>query len=100
VGDASGEWYGQQKPAAPRAPGKFSTGTSSRGTLHTIFYNGRGLRAGWRLVIYILLVVIFSIAMNFALDKIFHLPKTATPAPGNFSCKSPCCSSSYFFLRV
>jgi len=55
-----------------------------RGILHTILCNDRGLRAGWRLVIYILLVVILSALVNLALDKIFHLPKTATPAPGQF----------------
>jgi len=55
-----------------------------RGMLHTIFYNDRGFRAGWLLVIYILLVVIFSALVNLALDKIFHLPKTATPAPWQF----------------
>ena len=55
-----------------------------RGILHTILCNDRGLRAGWRLVIYILLVVILSALVNLALDKIFHLAKTATPAPGQF----------------
>src|SRR6266403_1004348 len=29
VGDASGELHGKRRPAAPRARGKFSTGTSS-----------------------------------------------------------------------
>ena len=55
-----------------------------RSTVNKIFYNQRGLRAGWRLVIYILLVLIFSTAMNLALDKVFHLPKTSTPAPWQF----------------
>jgi membrane protease YdiL (CAAX protease family) len=49
--------------------------------LNTIFHNDQGLRAGWRLVVYIVMVLIFSAAMNFALDKIFHLPKTNSPAP-------------------
>jgi uncharacterized protein len=55
-----------------------------RSTMNKIFYNERGLRAGWRLVIYILLVLIFSTAVNLALDKVFHLPKTYTPAPWQF----------------
>jgi membrane protease YdiL (CAAX protease family) len=50
--------------------------------LNTIFHNDQGLRAGWRIVMYIVMVLIFSAAMNFALDKIFHLPKTSSPAPG------------------
>jgi membrane protease YdiL (CAAX protease family) len=50
--------------------------------LNTIFHNDQGLRAGWRIVMYIVMVLIFSTAMNFALDKIFHLPKTDSPAPG------------------
>jgi membrane protease YdiL (CAAX protease family) len=48
---------------------------------NTIFHNDQGLRAGWRIVMYIVMVLIFSAAMNFALDKIFHLPKTNSPAP-------------------
>jgi len=64
---------------------KFSTVQAPRGTLHTIFYNGRGLRAGWRLVIYILLVVIFQHCNELcARQNLFHLPKTATPAPWQF----------------
>ena len=70
----------------PRRPAheESSLSVQARGTLHTVFYNDRGLRAGWRLVIYILLVAIFSTLVNLALDKIFHLPKTATPAPWQF----------------
>jgi len=52
-----------------------------RSPLNTIFHNDQGLRAGWRIVMYIAMVLIFSTAMNFALDKIFHLPKTNSPAP-------------------
>lgn len=52
-----------------------------RAPLNTLFHNDQGLRAGWRLLLYIILVVIFSMAMNFALDKLFHVPKTSTPAP-------------------
>ena len=48
---------------------------------NTLFYNAQGLRAGWRLVIYILLVMIFASLINLALGKMFHLPKTSTPLP-------------------
>jgi membrane protease YdiL (CAAX protease family) len=63
----------QEEPALPvQVP---------RPLLNTIFYNAQGLRAGWRLVMYIVMIIIFSVALNLALGKIFHLPKTATPAP-------------------
>ena len=52
-----------------------------RSPLHTIFHNDRGWRAGWRILMYMVMVLIFGTAMNFALDKIFHLPKTDSPAP-------------------
>ena len=52
-----------------------------RSPLNTIFHNDRGLRAGWRIAMYILMVLIFSTAINLVLGKIFHLPKTNTPAP-------------------
>src|ERR1700750_1119972 len=48
---------------------------------NTVFSNERGLRAGWRIVIYIVLVIFFSMAINLVLDKIFHVPKTRNPAP-------------------
>jgi len=49
-----------------------------RQPLNTLFYNEQGLRAGWRLVIYIVLIVILSATINLALDKIFHLPKSGS----------------------
>jgi uncharacterized protein len=52
-----------------------------RSPLNTIFHNDRGWRAGWRILMYLAMVLIFGSAMNFALDKIFHLPKTDSPAP-------------------
>jgi CAAX protease family protein len=52
--------------------------------LHAVFFNPRGLRAGWRLAIYLALVVMIVLALNLALDKIFHLPKTSNPAPWQF----------------
>src|SRR5260370_32214403 len=49
--------------------------------LNTIFRNEQGLRAGWRIVMYIAMVLIFRTAMNLVLGQIFHLPKTNSPAP-------------------
>jgi len=64
------------QPAAPSLP------QISPPSPTNIFRNERGLRAGWRILIYILIVMLFSTALNLALDKIFHLPKTSSPAPG------------------
>jgi len=52
-----------------------------RSVRNTLFRHERGLRAGWRLIIYIATIVILSKGLNLALDKVFHLPKTSTPAP-------------------
>src|SRR5262249_9411687 len=52
-----------------------------RSVPNTLFRHDRGLRAGWRLIIYVAMIVILSMALNLALDKIFHLPKTSAPAP-------------------
>ncbi len=53
----------------------------ARSPLNTVFYHQRGLRSGWRMVLYILLILILSFAVNLALDKMFHVPKTSDPAP-------------------
>jgi uncharacterized protein len=53
----------------------------TRSPLNTVFYNDRGLRAGWRILIYIVLILVLAFTMNLVLDKIFHLPKTSTPGP-------------------
>jgi len=58
-----------------------STLQVSRFVLNTLFRHDRGLRAGWRLIIYVAMIAILSMALNLALDKIFHLPKTSAPAP-------------------
>jgi uncharacterized protein len=53
---------------------------SSRSPLGTIFHNEQGLRAGWRLAMYLAImaiILVFSLAINFALDKIFHVPRTS-----------------------
>lgn len=56
-----------------------------RSPVNTIFHNDQGLGAGWRIVMYIIMVLIFRAAMNLVLDKVFHLPKTSSPAPWQFS---------------
>jgi membrane protease YdiL (CAAX protease family) len=53
----------------------------ARPPINTLFRHELGLRAGWRLVMYIVILVIFSVAINLALDKVFHLPRSTTPSP-------------------
>ena len=52
-----------------------------RSRLNTVFHNNHGLRAGWRILIYIVLMLIMGAALNATLDKVFHVPKTNPPAP-------------------
>src|SRR5438477_6614626 len=55
-------------------------------SLSTVFHNDTGgLRAGWRLAMYIVMILIFSEAINLVLAKLIHLQKTSTPAPWQFS---------------
>ncbi|HVH50391.1 MAG TPA: hypothetical protein VM781_01895, partial [Candidatus Bathyarchaeia archaeon] len=54
----------------------------TRSFQNTLFYGDRGLRSGWRIVAFSVLVLIFSTALNLALSKIFHTAKTYTPGPG------------------
>jgi len=44
-----------------------------------VFFSDRGLRSGWRIIIYVLLIFLLGIAFNFLLGRVLHLPKTATP---------------------
>jgi len=39
-----------------------------------VFFNDRGLRAGWRILIYLLMVVLFSIALSAIVRKIHRFP--------------------------
>ncbi len=55
----------------PMGPPK---GSNSLAT--TIFWNDQGFRAGWRLLIYVFFVVIFSLAGTFLLT-ILHLPQVS-----------------------
>jgi membrane protease YdiL (CAAX protease family) len=47
---------------------------------NSIFMNELGLRAGWRIVSYLLLILVLSTAINVTLDKMFHVPKTKNPS--------------------
>jgi membrane protease YdiL (CAAX protease family) len=47
---------------------------------NVVFFGERGLRSGWRLVIYILLLVFFSTAINFVAKKIYP-PAGKVPTP-------------------
>src|SRR5215813_7909926 len=47
-----------------------------------VFCNDRGLRSGWRIIVYLLQIFVLSIAFNFLLGRVLHLPKNATPPMG------------------
>ena len=48
--------------------------------LNLVFMNERGLRSGWRIVIYLFQILLLGTAVNFLLGRVFHLPKTTHPA--------------------
>src|SRR5262245_34497931 len=58
-------------PIVPQVP---------RHPLNAVFFNPRGLRSGWRIIIYLLQVLLLGTAFNFLLGRVLHLPKTAAPA--------------------
>lgn len=51
-----------------------------RHPINIVFFSRRGLRSGWRIVIYLFQITLLSVAFNFLLGRVLHLPKNATPA--------------------
>jgi membrane protease YdiL (CAAX protease family) len=47
--------------------------------IHIVFFNDRGLRSGWRIVIYLFQILLLSVAFNFLLGRVLHLRQNATP---------------------
>lgn len=58
-------------PIVPQVP---------RHPLNVVFFGERGLRSGWRIFVYLFLVLLLGAAFNFLLGRVLHLPKTGTPA--------------------
>ena len=52
--------------------------------LNTVFYNDRGLRAGWRITMYIAMCMIFGGAINLLLANVLHLQRPNSPPPWQF----------------
>src|SRR5260221_8784404 len=52
--------------------------------LNTVFYNDHGLRAGWRITMYIVMCMMFGGAINLLQANVLHLQKTNSPAPWQF----------------
>ena len=63
---------------ASELPG--SNAPLARSPRNSLFFNERGLRAGWRLLLYILLVVLFSAALTAIVQKI-HPPTRGLSSP-------------------
>lgn len=73
----------QNSPDAPSPlqsndPAQLPTQVQRR-PLNVAFFNDRGLRAGWRIVLYLFQILLVSVVLNFLLGSVFHLAKTATP---------------------
>jgi len=67
-------------PAAPESLSPLAVLLPPSNKRSPILFNDRGLRAGWRLLTYILLVVILSTVLSFIVRK-FHTPTHALPTP-------------------
>jgi membrane protease YdiL (CAAX protease family) len=51
-----------------------------RHPLNVVFFNDRGLRSGWRIVTYLVQILVLKTIANTILDSVFHVPKTDTPS--------------------
>jgi len=67
-------------PNAQEFPGPLASVLPTPPRRNPVLFNDRGLRAGWRLLIYILLVVAFSAAINL-LVRTIHTPTHRPPTP-------------------
>lgn len=69
-------------PPFPQTPDAAAVLTAPPGfpRRNPVLFNDRGLRAGWRLLIYILLVVLVSVAISFIARKV-HPPTRGVPTP-------------------
>jgi len=67
-------------PNAPEFAGQLPSVLSIPPRRNPVLFNERGLRSGWRLLIYILLVVAIGTAISFAIRKI-HPPTHEFPTP-------------------
>ena len=65
---------------ARQFPNPLSAPSQTPRQRNVVFFNDRGLRAGWRLLIYILLVIIFASATRLVGRKI-HPPTGGVPSP-------------------
>src|SRR5262249_20785098 len=72
------DFPGSQQPPGANVPSSQPLQVPRRPLL-VVFFNDQGLRSGWRIVLYLLQIFLFSIAFNFVLGRVLHLPKNATP---------------------
>jgi len=69
-------------PGSPEFASQLSAALPTAPHRNVVFFNDRGLRAGWRLLIYILLVAAFSASLTFVARKIHPHPRTqGLPTP-------------------
>jgi uncharacterized protein len=67
-------------PSAPESAGLLPSALPVPPRRNPVLFNDRGLRAGWRLVIYVLLVAISFILIGFVAQK-FSAPTRGVPPP-------------------
>ena len=67
-------------PSAPEFAGPLSSALPVPPKRNPVLFNDRGLRAGWRLIIYILLIAIAFTLLSFALKKL-GAPTRGVPPP-------------------
>src|SRR6202051_3824123 len=74
-------------------PSRDASNNSSHG-LSKIFLNGQGLRAGWRLLLYIVIMVVFFLGLKMLLMQFYR------SAPGKFSFEGLLYSEMIGFISV
>ena len=70
-----------QSPPPPQSAGPSPSPVQGpRRPLNDAFFNARGLRSGWRIVIYLFQVLVLIYIANLVLGRIFHVPQNSTPS--------------------
>jgi membrane protease YdiL (CAAX protease family) len=71
-------------PATPASPlaSPLPTEPAPRPTLRRLFFGDDGLRAGWSFLLYLLLVALFVVLVNFVIGRLHLIPKAPKRVPG------------------
>src|ERR1700680_1767673 len=85
----------QERPSetTPTQELRETSNTSSQG-LHKIFSNAEGLRAGWRLLLYVVITAVLFLGLKMLLMQFYR------PTPGKFSFESTLFSEMIGFISA